>query len=177
MPGITIHIAIAKRYILKNKDKIIDENLFLKGSIAPDLNEAMTQITKFKDKTHYRNVCKGKVEMHLEDFLEEFKTNLEEDYWKGYFLHLLADKYFYEEIFKDEYNKAYKKGETFYHDYDALNKDLMEKYNIKALKNLEKYMTKVDSNTIYLNKDKIINYIEKMSNLNLNEEKNKVLTI
>ena len=174
MPGITIHIAIAKRYILKNKDKIIDENLFLKGSIAPDLNETMTQITKFKNKTHYRNVSEGKVEMHLEDFLKEFKPNLEEDYWKGYFLHLLADKYFYEEIFKNEYNETYKNGETFYHDYDALNKYIMEKYNIEALKNLEKYMNKVDSNTKYLEKDKIINYIEKMSNLHLIEEINKI---
>ena len=48
MPGFTIHIAITKEYVEKHKNEIKNENEFIEGTIAPDLNEEMTEIAKNK---------------------------------------------------------------------------------------------------------------------------------
>jgi len=55
MPGFTIHIAVAKRYIEKHKSEIKSEEEFIKGAIAPDMNEKMDEIAQDKSKTHYGN--------------------------------------------------------------------------------------------------------------------------
>ena len=42
MAHVAIHEIIANRYIQKHPDEIKDVKEFIKGSIAPDLNEEMT---------------------------------------------------------------------------------------------------------------------------------------
>ena len=47
---------------------------------------------------------------------------------------------------------------------------LLNRYNIEVLENIEKYMQKKNGNLKYLNLDKIINFIEKISDFDLNEK-------
>ncbi len=99
MPGFTIHIAIAKEYVEKHKNEIKNENEFIEGTIAPDLNEEMTEIAKNKSVTHYGKWGKYQVETNIKEFLEDEKVKIDKDYWKGYLLHLIVDHYFYNKFF------------------------------------------------------------------------------
>ena len=88
MPGYVIHLAIAKEYIKKHK--IEDRIEFLKGSIAPDGNQN-------KVESHY-SIHGTSSGSNLYLYLQ--KNKLDNDYNKGYFLHLLADFLFYNKYFR-----------------------------------------------------------------------------
>lgn len=92
MPGIHIHLAIAKEY-LKHHPEIKNEEAFYEGSIAPDFTEDKkeshyTKETSNEDLINYLN---NKV--HIFPFLQT--TNVKTDYNKGLFLHLITDKLFF----------------------------------------------------------------------------------
>lgn len=53
MPGFTIHMAIAKQYTKKYNSEIKNEDEFIKGAIAPDMNENLDGPAEDKSKTHY----------------------------------------------------------------------------------------------------------------------------
>ena len=110
MPGYVIHIAVAQEY-LKKKNKPYS-NDFILGTIAPDL-------TTPKSKTHYG---RSPAYTNLYDFI--MNNELDSDYSKGFFLHLIADYLFY--------NKYLNKIEKpqIYNDYDFTNLKIMEKYNV-----------------------------------------------
>ena len=169
MPGFTIHMAIGKEYIRKNKNKIKNEKEFLKGTIAPDLNKEMTELTKEKSKTHYGKWGKYEVETNIKDFLEDENVDINKDYYKGYLLHLISDHYFYNTTFKQEHQKMKLNNDRFYDDYDCLNYDLIKKYNVEILDNIRKYMSTGKSNNKpkYLKIDKVENFIDEMSNIDL----------
>ena len=46
----------------------------------------------------------------------------------------------------------------------------MEQYNINIIEDIKKYMTFIKGKTKYLEKDKIISFIEEMSDIDLDEE-------
>ncbi len=171
MPGLVIHIAIATEYIKKNKEKIKNQQDFIKGSIAPDVNQEFTEILKHKSKSHYGRWGKSIVKTNIDRFLEDKNVNINSDYWKGYFIHLLSDYYFYSIDFKEEFKFKIKNNDTFYNDYDNLNKTLLKRYNIITInKHLNKYMRISDNKLKYLDEDKIIRFIEKISSFDLQEK-------
>jgi len=85
MPGYTIHIAIAKKYIEKHKSEIRSEDEFIKGVIAPDMNENLDGPSEDKSKTHYGKWGKYEVTTHINQFLNDTKVDMNIVYWKGYF--------------------------------------------------------------------------------------------
>lgn len=174
MPGFTIHIAVAKEYIKKHNGEIQNEEEFIKGSIAPDMNEDMSNKCSNKSLSHYGKWGNGNSYTNFTLFLQDDKVNLKQDYWKGYFLHLLTDYYFYNEYFKIEHENALKIGDAFYNDYDCLNKLLINKYKIKIneniQKNIQKYMNFLDGKPKYLTENKTVNFIEGMAEINFNEQ-------
>lgn len=172
MPGLTIHIAIGKEFIRKNKGQVKNEQEFIKGTIAPDLNETMTELTNNKSSTHYGEWGDNQVKTDIKLFINDKKVDLQQDFWKGYLLHLLVDYYFYNKYFKTEHEETIQKHENFYDDYYMLNYYLISKYNIKILSNIKKYMStdKKDLSPKYLKLDKVIDFIDKMSNINLEKE-------
>ena len=97
MPSFVIHLAIGKEYIKKNK--IENEEEFLKGSIAPDFKNNFKEINKEKEESHFTSVIDGKQVVQLNKFKNKVNTN--EDFWKGYLLHILTDFYFYQKYFKE----------------------------------------------------------------------------
>ena len=172
MPGFTIHIAIAKQYMKKHKEEIKNEEEFIRGSIAPDLNEEMNGPAEDKSKSHFGKWGRYEVVTYLKEFLNDSIVDIQKDYWKGYFIHLLADHYFYnkEKFFKKEYNEMKKNNDKFYNDFDCLNKDLLEKYEIQPLENIKKYMGIHEGEPKYLKLDKIINFIEEISDMDIQDK-------
>lgn len=170
MPSFTIHIAVAKEYIKKHKSEIEDECEFIKGNYAPDLEVDMKTPAKDKNKTHYGNWDIWPVEIRFLEFFYDEKVDLSKDFWKGYLLHLLTDEYFYTKTFPKETQYILENNDSFYKDYNCLNKDIMEQYNINIIEDIKKYMTFIKGKTKYLEKDKIISFIEEMSDIDLDEE-------
>lgn len=170
MPGFTIHIATAKQYMKKHDLEIENEEEFIKGVIAPDLNDELNGPAENKSKTHYGKWGKDEVTTYIEKFLKDPKVDMTQDYWKGYFLHLLTDHYFYNKIFVKEHDEMLKNNDTFYYDFDCLNKDLIEKYKINILENIKKYMNMYDEQPKYLKQEKVTNFIDKISNMNIQEK-------
>ena len=171
MPGFTIHLAIGKRYIDKHKNQIKNEEEFIKGIMAPDLNKEMTEIEKDKSKSHYGIWGNYNVTTNIDKFLKDEKVNIEQDYWKGYFLHLITDHYFYSVDFINEFNQTKKNNENLYNDYDCLNatlrKDYMiDKYKIDAI---EKYMYIIEKEPKYLKLEKVEKFIEKISSFDIKD--------
>ena len=117
MPGFVIHIAIGQEYLRKHNLNYSKE--FIKGTVAPDF-------TDDKSKTHFG---KSPRYTNLKRFLDNNKTD--NDYNKGFFLHLITDYLFYNYYV----TKIGKEG--LYNDYDLTNKDIINKYNVILLDNVK----------------------------------------
>lgn len=173
MPGFTIHLAVAKRYIEKHKNKIINEEEFYKGTVRPDLNKDYTGICEEKEKTHYGvmgNKNDGSFDCHIDEFLSEKDTVLNNDFYKGYLLHLLTDYYFYTKYFNKELLELIHNNDKFYYDYDCINKELEDRYNIEYIANTKKFTNYSNGEPKYLKLDKMINFIEDFSDIDLEQE-------
>ena len=174
MPSFTMHIAVAKRYIQKHENEIKNEDEFIKGSIAPDMNEKLNGPALDKSKTHYGKWGYNKITTHIDEFLKDEMIDMKQDYWKGYFWHLLTDHYFYNIYFKKEYEEAVKNNDKFYYDFYCLNRILIEKYKIDIFDNVKEYMVINDNEPKYLNESKVIDFIEIMSNMDIQEKDEKI---
>lgn len=173
MAGFIIHLAIGEQYIKKHKEEIKNKNEFINGIIAPDLDEKMTDIEKNKSKSHYGDWKDNKTITNIDKFLKDKEVNMGKDYWKGYFLHLLTDYYFYNIIFHKEYMQSLENNEKFYYDYDCLNGELikkykeLEKYKVEQIK---KYIDILKEKPKYLKLDKVILFIEKISDFDIGKK-------
>ena len=171
MAHVAVHEIIANRYIQKHLGEIKDTNEFIKGSIAPDLNEQLTERRKVKDDSHYGKWSNGNVETKIDEFLEDKQVKMKQDYWKGYFLHLLTDHYFYNKQFNKEFKEIKKNKGNLREDYDYIFEKILKKYKITLSNYTNKYVNIKDGNPKYLKLDKILDFIEKMSNIDI---KNKI---
>lgn len=170
MPGFCIHLIIAKEYNRKHKNEIKDFDEFCKGTIKPDLNDTLDNICKDKLKSHYgilRPTNDGTFYTDLPRFVKENLTKIKTDFYKGYLLHLLADDYFYNDYFNSEVEKAFINKESFHSDFDAINSDLESKYDFKLPKELLKYTGENNNSPKYLDFDRVCDYIDKISNIDL----------
>lgn len=156
MPGYVIHLSVANRYIEKHPEEIKDHNKFIEGVISPD---GVTD----KSTTHY-GPKSSKVNLKL--FLESNEIN--DDFNKGYFLHLVTDYLFYNR-FLDYFSK------DIYNDYDILNKTLEEKYNVKIPEEVKNKVFYKTGETKILNLESVIEFIEKTSEYKLEYIKQRVI--
>lgn len=156
MPGYVIQLSVANRYIEKHPEEIKDHNKFIEGVISPD---GVTD----KSITHY-GPKSSKVNLKL--FLESNEIN--DDFNKGYFLHLVTDYLFYNR-FLDYFSK------DIYNDYDILNKTLEEKYNVKIPEEVKNKVFYKTGETKILNLESVIEFIEKTSEYKLEYIKQRVM--
>lgn len=156
MPGYVIHLSVANRYIEKHPEEIKDHNKFIEGVISPD---GVTD----KSTTHY-GPKSSKVNLKL--FLESNEIN--DDFNKGYFLHLVTDYLFFNR-FLDYFSK------DIYNDYDILNKTLEEKYNVKIPEEVKGKVFYKTGETKILNLESVIEFIEKTSEYKLEYIKQRVI--
>lgn len=160
MPGFVIHIAIAKEYIKKHNN-IENEEEFIKGNIEPDL-------TNDKSKTHYGE---SPTFTNLKEFLKYNK--LDNSFNKGRFLHLISDYLFYNHYLRNVPRKGTK--EILHNDYDLINEELIEKYNIELLDTIKQYVFYKRGMPKILTIDLINNVIDELSNIDLKEVEKEVL--
>lgn len=172
MPGFTIHIAIAKEYAKKHEKEIKNMNEFIEGTIAPDYIPIENKNIS-KSQTHYGiwgDWTKDNQEIHLDAFLQDEKVGLTTDYWKGYFIHLLSDDYFDRIYFREEAKQAKKNHDTFHNDYDCLNAEIIKRYHVEVMEKIKKYMHQIEDKPKYLKLQKITQFIEEMSNIDLRQQ-------
>lgn len=159
MPGYVIHIATANEYIRKHKDEIKNKEDFFKGCIAPDETDKEN-----KKVTHYGN---GSDQVELRKYLQS--NNLDSDYQKGYFLHLITDYIFYNKLLECISKKIY-------NDYDILNDYLIKKYDVKLLEEIKDKVFYTDGQTEILSKELAEKIIDVASETSLEEVKNEITT-
>lgn len=148
MPSFVIHTAIGKQYLKKHKNNENYEE-FITGNLQPDL-------TKNKQETHYG---KSPAYTNLKEFL--LHNNLDTSLNKGKFLHLIADYLFYNH-YLDRISK-----EIIYNDYDIINKDIINKYDVQLPKELEQYVSFKEGIPEILTLDLALKVIEEVSNLDI----------
>lgn len=176
MPGFTIHIAIAKEYARKHEKEIKNIDEFIEGTIDPDYISIENKSIG-KSKTHYGiwgDWTRDDQIIRLDKFLQDEKVDLSRDYWKGYFIHLLTDDYFDRIYFREEAKQAKKNHDTFHNDYDCLNAEITERYHIEVMKKIKKYMNPLKQKPQYLKLEKIIQFIEEMSDIDLQQQIEKI---
>ena len=138
MAGYVIHLAVAESYIKKHEDDI-------------------------KDYTHYGEKSS---KTDLKAFLEDNK--IDNDYNKGYFLHLVTDYIFYNKLLK-YFSK------DIYNDYDILNEKLQKKFNVTLPENIKDKVFYKEGKTKVLKLENIIKFIEDVSDYKLDEIKERIL--
>jgi len=187
MPSFNIHLAVGKRY--NDKNKLIDIDSFYNGIVDPDLasNKDLSHYTGERVDKTLDTYLKNKV--ILKDYL--LKNNINSDYDKGVFLHLITDYVFFNNFFPIEYlnNTTYNDFvNDLYYSYDSTNDYLLKKYNL----DLSLIKDIIESNIADSRKAKNIvnirpaknilpiseldNFIESISNINLEEYKKIILT-
>lgn len=156
MPGFVIHLAVANEYMRKHKNEIKEKDEFILGTMTPDF-------VKDKSETHYGPQSS---QTSLRKYLESNEIN--SDFDKGYFLHLITDFIFYNKIIDTTSN-------DIYNDYDILNKYLIEKYKVEVPDRIKKCAQYKEGKTKILSKENADKAIDVSSSVNLEEVKNKIL--
>lgn len=156
MPGFVIHLAVANEYMKKHENEIKDKEGFILGTMTPDF-------VKDKSETHYGPESS---QTSLRKYLEENEIN--SDFDKGYFLHLITDFIFYNKIIDTT-------SKDIYNDYDILNKYLIEKYEVEVPDRIKDCAQFKDGETKILTKEKADKAIEVASSVRLEDVKNKIL--
>lgn len=156
MPGYVIHLAVAREYL--RNFRVENESEFLRGTIAPDLLSKEN-----KKETHYSD--KGGSGVDLKEFLKRNKINT--SYMEGYFFHLIVDYLFYNKYFLHPDERIYK-------DYDILNKELIEKYNIKIPDEIKDIVSFETGELQILEREKLFTMFEEISKKSLKEYKKEI---
>lgn len=159
MPGFVIHIATANEYIRKHKNEIKNKEEFIQGCIYPDMTTK-----EGKKQTHFGKSSAGTV---LRNFLKE--VNIDTDYNKGYFLHLVTDYIFYNKILPYT-------SKEIYNDYDILNKYLMHKYNVEICDNIKDKVFFKEGETKIITKELVEKTIDEASTYELEGIKKEILS-
>lgn len=156
MAGYVIHLIIADEYLRKTDEVIKNKDEFIKGVIYPDS-------VKIKGETHYSPYYSSDVNLY--DFVKDNFDKLDQDFYKGYFLHLLTDFLFYKKHFV--LPKAGIATEIIHNDYDILNNELLEKYKIDIPEELMKFCNKKEGNPVYVKRENIYTCIDDCSSYRL----------
>lgn len=83
MPGFVIHLAVAKQYLEYHPGEIQNREDFENGIIAPDLDASQNEIERNKSKTHYGKWGNYETEINLDQFLQDPKVDLFQDFGKA----------------------------------------------------------------------------------------------
>ena len=166
MASAIIHLCVAKEI---NKYLKMDENYLLLGSIAPDISK---QIGETKEISHFLDHSNEDDIPNIDRFLSKYRSELNNPFEMGYFIHLLTDKYWFRDYvykFIERYTSdKIKKNVTYtalkdliYNDYTNLNITLIDNHSL----NLDLFYNEIElpeSKIIEIPVNKLDILIEKM---------------
>lgn len=131
MASAIIHMCVAKKV---NEKLNMDIRLLSLGSIAPDSGK---YFTGSKEVAHFIKDVPNMPEM--DDFLNKYKNYLNKPFEMGYYIHLLTDKYWFDNFVEDriaKYNEKFNNTlrrkdilKVIYNDYSILNVPMISEYN------------------------------------------------
>lgn len=150
MPGYVIHLAVAKEYLKKSKNRNENEEEFINGVIFPDSVEDKA-ITHYGEKSSKSN---------LYEFLKD--KNVNNSFNRGYFLHLLTDYLFYNK-YVDRMTK------DMYNDYDITNKKLIDKYNVELPNEIKGSVFFKEGDLQILSYELLYKMIDEISNMDIDK--------
>ncbi len=151
MPGFVIHLSAAKVWLDKHKGSVKEPDQFLRGVIEPDLLR--------KPFSHYGEDTTAP---GLDRYIA--CNDMESDFCRGYFFHLLTDHLFY-----NEYLNNFVWKPEVYDDYDRLNKLLMEEYGIDLPDSVRSAVRFKDGSLEVFNYESIKGFIETVGNIDLEQ--------
>lgn len=157
MAGYIIHLAVGEEYNRNFPDQIKNHKEFLKGIIYPDLNKEYL-------KTHYGPKSS---QVNLKHFF--YERDLDTDFTKGYFLHLVTDYLFYNKFLK----KFSKKD--IYTDYDITNMALKNEFKVEIPEEIADMIFFKTGDTKIIDLEETKEFIRKTSKYNLEDIKSSVL--
>lgn len=185
MASFNIHLAIAKRYI--EKVALANTKEFYEGIIEPDLAEdkKMSHYSGNQNKGDLLKYLENKVQLNL--FLKN--NDISSSYQKGVFLHLITDYLFFNNFFDNEYLKNISYEEfmkDLYYSYDLVNEYLEDNYNVDCMNFVVKIKDMIEKDKEEKNSnnekrdnilpiDKIDKFIEYVSNVSIEDYRNKIL--
>ncbi|WP_144558369.1 hypothetical protein [Shouchella miscanthi] len=117
-------------------EELTFEKKFILGGLAPDVQQ-QGDSRKFDSHFMKRN-SDGEDRIYFKSFLFKYNTKFNDDFVKGYYSHLIADKFWLEGPY-EKYIRPKPLAERrpvlekFYHDYQVLNSFIIEKYNLEQL--------------------------------------------
>lgn len=150
MPSYVIHLAVAKKYLENHKEEDFEE--FYRGVVAPDLAD--------KKVSHYGEYSSSP---DLNKYYNE--VGLDNSYNRGYFLHLVTDYLFYNKFLQSFSSEIYE-------DYNKINSDLIEKYNISIPKEIEEKIKFKEGIPSILDINRICKFIDAVGQVELERYKN-----
>lgn len=157
MASYVIHLAVGEEYLRNYPNEINNHDEFAEGIIYPDS-------VSDKSLTH----CGPKSsQVNLKKFFEE--RDIDTDFNKGYFVHLVTDYLFY-----NKFLKAFSK-KLIYTDYDIINKELQEEFNVKIPSNVKECVFYKNGETTILDLEETKEFIRQTAKYNLNDIKKAVL--
>ncbi len=157
MAGYVIHLAVGEEYLRMHPGDINDYNEFIEGIIYPD------SVTD-KSLTHYGPKSS---QVNLKDFFDD--RDIDDDFNKGYFIHLVTDYLFYNKFLKI-FSKKY-----IYNDYDILNKKLEEEFNVKIPLKVKENVHYSSGTAKILNLNETIEFIKNTAKYDISDIKKAVL--
>lgn len=183
MPCLVMHLAIAKKYLKIHPEENYNE--FILGTIAPDIDmegieNYINGVTHDKNSHHFgENYQTTDVieymqkKVNFEKFFEE--NNIDTSFKRAYFLHLLADYYFFgkyithNDLIGKSLMEVVKIG---FNDYDLITPIIIEKYDLDLPPQLEFLNNcKGKGDLQLLNLEEVFKFIEDMSMLDIISEK------
>lgn len=157
MAGYIIHLAVGEEYIRLHPKEISNYDEFVEGIIYPDSVED-------KSLTHYGPKSS---KVNLKAFFE--CRDINDDFNKGYFIHLVTDYVFYNK-FLHVFSKKY-----IYNDYDILNKKIEKEFNVRIPLKVRNSVHYCSGETKILKFEDTKEFIKNVSKYDINDIKKSVL--
>lgn len=115
--------------ILAEHIEIKDKKRFLMGHVFPDSIEKCN-----RDKAHFEMIDDMQAYYDFEDFRSKYQELMQQDdFYLGYYMHLVEDDFYRELIYRDRAGKAFSMDEVeiLHKDYDLLNSYIVDKYELE----------------------------------------------
>lgn len=179
MPSMAVHFAVGREFLKYNKIK--DKESFRKGILEPDLLGLLSQ--KDKEKAHFSEKkddlmsLRQKLETKVNLLMYLNMREINSDFERGYYLHLLTDYYFFNDFLfktKTQFNETIIDMKMLYDDYEKIAKDMEENFGVDN-RNTPWDGLYQEGEPVFFTKKEIFEFIKKCSKLDIMKIRKEIL--